>query len=740
MSYTLVIAEKPSVAANIAAALGVKEKQDGYMEGAGYLISWCVGHLIGLAEAAAYGEQYKKWSYDSLPILPQEWKYTVAKDKGKQFKILKELMHRADVSEVVNACDAGREGELIFRFVYEMAGCKKPMRRLWISSMESEAIRRGFESLKDGREYDALFASALCRAKADWLIGINATRLFSVLYHHTLNVGRVQTPTLKMLVDRDAAITRFKREKYYHVRLTIGGAEAVSEKISDTEKAKVLKTACETSQAVCVSVVKEKKAITPPKLFDLTSLQREANRLFGYTAKQTLDLAQALYEKRLLTYPRTDSVFLTDDMGDTAAQIAALLCSKLPFMAGAEFNPGVSRLLDSKKVSDHHAIIPTMELAKADLSALPESERNILTLAGARLLFAAAEPHIYEAVTAVFSCAGTEFTAKGKTVLAAGWKELERRYRATLKAKPDADEDEAAGFALEVPDFAEGQQFDNPAATVTEHDTTPPKQHTEATLLSAMERAGNEETDPKYRAPAKSQDFVGKGGATEQNEYPALDGCSEAEFATTQRRGLGTPATRAAIIEKLIKGGFIQRKGKQLLPTKDGNNLICVLPETLTSPQLTAEWENKLTQIAKGTAAPEDFMRGIEDMARELVKTYPFLSDKDKGLFKEEKQAIGKCPRCGGDVYEGKKNYYCSNKDCAFVMWKNDRFFEERKITFTPKIAAELLKSGKAKVKKLYSPKTGKTYDGTIVLADTGGKYVNYRISVQRDREVTQQA
>ena len=705
MSYTLVIAEKPSVAANIAAALGVKEKQDGYMEGAGYLISWCVGHLIGLAEAAAYGEQYKKWSYDSLPILPQVWKYTVAKDKGKQFKILKELMYRADVSEVVNACDAGREGELIFRFVYEMAGCKKPMRRLWISSMESEAIRRGFESLKDGREYDALFASALCRAKADWLIGINATRLFSVLYHHTLNVGRVQTPTLKMLVDRDAAITRFKREKYYHVRLAIGGAEAVSERISDTEKAKILKTACETSQAVCVSVVKEKKAIAPPKLFDLTSLQREANRLFGYTAKQTLDLAQALYEKRLLTYPRTDSVFLTDDMGDTAAQIAALLCSKLPFMAGAEFTPDVSRMLDSKKVSDHHAIIPTMELAKADLAALPESERNILTLAGVRLLFAAAEPHIYEAVTAVFSCAGTEFTVKGKTVLAAGWKELEKRYRATLKAKPDADEDEAAGLALEVPDFAEGQQFDNPAVAVTEHDTTPPKQHTEATLLSTMERAGNEETDPD-----------------------------------AERKGLGTPATRAAIIEKLIKGGFIQRKGKQLLPTKDGNNLICVLPETLTSPQLTAEWENKLTQIAKGTAAPEDFMRGIEDMARELVKTYPFLSDKDKGLFKEEKQAIGKCPRCGGDVYEGKKNYYCSNKDCAFVMWKNDRFFEDRKITFTPKIAAELLKNGKAKVKKLYSPKTGKTYDGTIVLADTGGKYVNYRIAVSRDREVTQQA
>ncbi len=704
MSYTLVIAEKPSVAANIAAALGVKNRKDGYIEDAGYLISWCVGHLIGLADAAAYGEQYKKWDYDSLPILPQEWKYTVAKDKEKQFKILKELMHRADVSEVVNACDAGREGELIFRFVYEVAGCKKPMRRLWISSMENEAIRRGFDALKDGQDYDALFASALCRAKADWLIGINATRLFSCLYHHTLNVGRIQTPTLKMLVDRDAEITRFKKEKYYHVRLAVGGAEAASVKISDAEKAQTLKAACEASQAVCTSVIKEKKTIAPPKLFDLMSLQREANRLFGYTAKQTLDLAQALYEKRLLTYPRTDSVYLTDDMGDTAAQTAALLCGKLPFMAGIEFTPGVSRLLDSKKVSDHHAIIPTMELAKADLAALPESERNILTLAGARLLFAAAEPHIYEAVTAVFSCADTEFTVKGKTVLADGWKGLEHRYRATLKTKPD-DEDEAAGLALDVPEFTRGQTFDNPAAAVTEHDTTPPKPHTEATLLSAMERAGNEDTDPD-----------------------------------AERRGLGTPATRAAIIEKLIKGGFVERKGKQLIPTQNGNKLICVLPETLISPQLTAEWENRLTQIAKGTAAPEDFMHGIEAMTQELVKTYPFLSDTNKELFKEEKRVIGKCPRCGSDVYEGRKNYSCSNRDCAFIMWKNDRFFEERKTAFTPKITAELLKSGKAKVKKLYSPKTGKTYDGTVLLADTGGKYVNYRVAVQRDREVTQQA
>ena len=695
----LVICEKPSVGAAVAAALGVTGRKDGYIEGNGYLISWCIGHLVQLSDAAAYGEQYKKWSYDSLPILPQEWKYTVAADKGKQFKILKDLMHRADVSEVVNACDAGREGELIFRFVYEVAGCKKPFTRLWISSMENEAISSGFDNLKDGREYDALYHSALCRAKADWLIGINATRLFSCLYGKTLNVGRVQTPTLKMLVDRDAAITGFQKETYYHVRLMLPGAEAASTKICAADEASRLKAACEASAAVCTSLVKEKKTIAPPKLFDLTSLQREANRIYGYTAKQTLDLAQTLYEKKLLTYPRTDSAFLTDDMGGTAQSIIALLCGKLPFMAGVSFTPEVSRVLNSKKVSDHHAIIPTMELSKADLAALPESERNILTLAGARLLMATAEPHSFEAVMAVFSCADHEFTAKGKAIIAAGWKEIERLYRATLKKKPDSDDENE--LVLDVPDFTEGQTFENPAAKVTEHETTPPKPHNEASLLSAMERAGNEDTDPD-----------------------------------AERRGLGTPATRAAVIEKLVGGGFVERKGKQLLPTKNGTNLVCVLPDSLTSPQLTAAWENNLTQIAKGNADPDEFLSGIEAMARELVKAYPFLSDTDKERFKEEKPVIGKCPRCGENVYEGRKNYYCSNKECSFAMWKNDRFFEERKTAFTPKIAATLLKSGKAKIKKLYSPKTGKTYEGTVLLADTGGKYVNYKVTISKGKEL----
>ena len=586
---------------------------------------------------------------------------------------------------------------MIFRFVYDVAKCNKPMRRLWISSMEDSAIKAGFADLGDGRDYDALYASALCRAKADWIIGINATRLFSCLYHKTLNVGRVQTPTLKMLVDRGEAISHFKKEKYYHVRLDLSGAEAASERISDKPGADTLKAACEAETAVCVSLTKEKKTAAPPKLFDLTSLQREANKIYGYTAKQTLDLAQTLYEKRLLTYPRTDSAFLTDDMGETAAKTVTMLSGKLPFMEGAEFTPDVSQTLDSSKVSDHHAIIPTMELAKTDLSTLPESERNILTLAGARLLFAAAEPHIFEAVTAVFSCAGTEFTARGKTVLAGGWKDLERRYRATLKGKPDPEDMEEENT---LPELSEGQTFESPTAKVTEHFTTPPKPHNEATLLSAMERAGNGDTNPD-----------------------------------AERRGLGTPATRAAVIEKLVKSGFAERKGKQLIPTQNGAALVSVLPDMLTSPQLTAEWENNLTQIAKGAADAGDFMQRIEAMMRELVKENT-AADKSKAVFTggEEKPSVGKCPRCGSPVHEGKKNFYCSNRDCAFTMWKNDRFFEERKTAFTAKIAAALLKSGKANVKGLYSPKTGKTYDGTVVLADTGGKYVNYKIELPKKK------
>ena len=689
----LIIAEKPSVAQTIAAALGVKEKKDGYIEGGGCLISWCVGHLVQLAEAAAYGEQYKKWSFESLPILPEEWQYAVDPDKGKQFKTLKELMHRADVSEVVNACDAGREGELIFRFVYEAAGCKKPMRRLWISSMEDGAIKAGFASLKDGQEYDALFASALCRAKADWLIGINATRLFSCLYGKTLNVGRVQTPTLKMLTDRDAAISHFQKEKYYHVRLDLSGAEAASGRISDKAEADALKGACEAETAVCVSLTREKKTAAPPKLFDLTSLQREANRVYGFTAKQTLDYVQSLYEKRFLTYPRTDSNYLTEDMAQTATDLVAALLPVLPFMQGAELTPEIGRVINSAKVSDHHAIIPTAAFAGNGFDGLPESEKKLMSLVCCKLLCAVAAPQEYETVTAVFDCGGKPFTAKGKTILTAGWKDIDARFRATLKAKPDEDSAEDAA----LPELAEGQIFETVTVSVSEHYTTPPKPYTEDSLLSAMENAGKEDMPED-----------------------------------AERQGLGTPATRAAMIEKLLSAGFVERKGKSLVPTKDGINLAVILPDMLKSPLLTAEWETRLTEIAKGSDDPQSFMQGIEDMTRELVKRYSHITEDGKKLFAPEKEAVGICPRCKSPVYEGKKNFYCSDRSCRFVMWKNDKFFESRRTVFSKKIAAALLKDGKAKVKGLYSERTGKTYDGTVLLCDTGEKYVNYRIEQRK--------
>ena len=583
--------------------------------------------------------------------------------------------------------DAGREGELIFRLVYQMAGCTKPVKRLWISSMEDVAIRDGFANLRPDSDYDALYQSALCRAKADWLVGINATRLFSVLYHKTLTVGRVQTPTLKMLVDRDAKILRFQKEKYYTVGIQSGSLKADSGRIADAETANSLKEKCTGANAVCTSIRREKKAEQPPKLYDLTTLQREANRLFGFTAKQTLNYAQQLYEKKLLTYPRTDSQYLTEDMGQTVQHLVSDLLGLLPFAQGLALTPDVDRVLNSKKVSDHHAIIPTAEFTKQGFTGLAESECKLMNLVCSKLLCAVAAPHEYETVTAVFSCAGNEFTAKGKTVLVPGWKEIDQRFRSTLKA--DREETEILNT---LPELAKGQSF-SVMADVSEHFTSPPKAHTEDTLLSAMERAGAEDMPEN-----------------------------------AERKGLGTPATRAAILEKLVQMGFVQRKGKQLVPTKDGINLAVVLPESLTSPVLTAEWENRLTEIAKGNADADEFMAEIEAQVRQLVKTYSCISADKQNLFQSERVIIGKCPRCSENVYEGKKNFYCGNRSCQFVMWKNDRFFEQRKKAFTPKIAAALLKNGKAKVKGLYSEKTGKTYDATVLLADTGGKYVNYRV------------
>ena len=684
----LVIAEKPSVARSIAAVIGATDRQEGYLQGNGYLVSWCIGHLVSFADAGMYDERFRKWRYEDLPIIPESWRLTVPPDKRERFDTLRTLLRSEEVSEVINACDAGREGELIFRTVYHLAGCTKPMKRLWISSMEDSAIREGFAHLKPGRDYDPLHQSALCRAKADWLIGINATRLFSVLYHKTLTVGHVQTPTLKMLADRDAKITGFQKEKYHIVHIARGGMKAVSDRFPDPAEAESVKTACGGAQAVCASVVRERKTEQPPKLYDLTTLQREANRLFGFTAKQTLDYAQTLYEKRLLTYPRTDSRFLSDDMEQTAAGIVAGIVPILPFMEGAAFSAEIRCVLNSAKVSDHHAIIPTAEFVKQGFSGLADSEKKLLSLVCCKLLCAVAPAHEYEAVTATFTCAGHEFTAKGKTILTAGWKDIDRRFRASLKTDADEDSEDAA----ELPAITEGQFFEDVAASVTEHYPSPPKPYTEDTLLSAMERAGAEDMPDD-----------------------------------AERKGLGTPATRASILEKLVQMGFVQRKGKQLLPTKDGINLAAVLPEALTSPALTAEWESRLTEIAKGEADADEFMAGIEAQARDLVTAYSCISEDKQKLFQTERVSVGTCPRCGETVYEGKKNYYCGNRACQFVMWKNDRFFEERKKAFTPKIAAALLKHGKVKIKGLFSPKTGKTYDGTVLLADTGGKYVNFR-------------
>lgn len=685
----LVICEKPSVAKSIASTLGVTSRADGFYEGNGYLVSWCIGHLVGLADAAAYDEKFKKWRYGDLPILPEPFQYEVAPDKAAQFHILKKLMERSDVTELVNGCDAGREGELIFRLVYDMAGCKKPFSRLWISSMEDSAIREGFANLRPGSEYENLYQSALCRQKADWLIGINATRLFSVLYHRTLNVGRVQTPTLAMLVERDAKITLFQKEKYHHVRLTVGNAEAVSEKITAQEDAEKLKTKCSGAAAVCVSVTREEKTEKPPKLYDLTTLQREANRIYGYTAKQTLEYAQSLYEKKLLTYPRTDSCYLTSDMAETAAVVAHLAAKQPPFDTCSDFFPDVLTLISDKDVSDHHAIIPTMELEKVDIAALPVGERGLFLMVCCKLLCATANPYVYEAVTATFDCGGHIFTAHGRRVLDLGWREIDRLFHASLKEKPEGSgADEAPALEL-----IEGQTFENVPVSVTEHFTVPPKAFTEDTLLAAMESAGKEDMPED-----------------------------------AERKGLGTPATRASIIEKLVSGSFVERKGKSMIPTKDGINLITVLPEVLTSPMLTAEWEQKLNEIAKGNADANGFMDDIEGMAAELVKTYSHISEEGQKLFAPGKEVIGVCPRCGKPVYEGKKNFPCSDRSCGFVLWKNDRFWTSRRKELTKKMTVDLLKKGRTSVKGMWSEKKGNAYDAVVVLNDTGGKFINFKL------------
>lgn len=672
----LVISEKPSVAQSIAVVIGAKQRGDGYLEGSGYLISWCLGHLAELASADAYDEKYAKWRREDLPILPENWRFTVSGDKQKQFDILRALMCREDVDEVINACDAGREGELIFRTVYDMAGCSKPMKRLWISSMEDEAIRQGFADLKPGQDYDGLHQSALCRSKADWLVGINATRLFSVLYHRTLNVGRVMSPTLALIVQREAEISAFQPEPFYTVNLDCGGFTATGGKLKQKPEAEAIAAACKGKSAIVKTMERKEKFEKAPALYDLTTLQRDANRLLGYTAQQTLDYLQSLYEKKLCTYPRTDSRFLTNDMEGTVPALVSVAATFCGVDVPEKINAG--QVCDSAKVSDHHAVVPTSGAGKADSSTLPAGEREILRLVSRQLLCAVGSPHQYAETAVTLDCGGCNFTSKGKTVLVPGWK----TYLQEQADKP-------------LPELTEGQSVPVASVSVKEGKTSPPKHYTEDTLLSAMETAG------------------------------AKDMPEDAE-----RKGLGTPATRAAILEKLVTTGFVERKKAKktvnLIPTQIGVSLVTVLPEQLQSPLLTAEWENRLKRVERGELEPDAFMNGISSMLRELIKTYTPIKGAEV-LFPSGREAVGKCPRCGGSVTESQKGFFCENDSCRFGLWKDNRFFAAKKKALTKAVAAALLKDGRVRLTGCYSEKTGKTYDATVILEDTG-EHVNFRL------------
>lgn len=698
----LVLAEKPSVSQAIAAALGVKGKKDGYIEGNGYIISWCVGHLVELANADNYEARYSRWAREDLPILPAPWKFTVSPGTKKQFGIIKSLMGRADVTELVEATDAGREGELIFRLVYREAGCRKPFKRLWISSMEDSAIRKGFENLAPGETYDALYEAALCRAKADWLVGINATRLFTTLYQgKTLNVGRVMTPTLALLTDREQAITGFQKEKFYTVDLDCGGFCISSGRFKSRTDAEKLRKLCVGKAATVKLAERQEKTEKPPKLYDLTTLQREANRIYGYTAQQTLDYIQLLYEKKLATYPRTDSRYLTEDMAERLPALCRLVAAAFPFASGFDGRVEAAQVVCNAKVSDHHAIIPTKEAAKANLEELPTGERNILSLIAARLLCAVCpEKHIYADTAVVCTCAGVEFMAKGHTETAAGWKGLEKAFQAALKNRPEEEKAQPL-----LPEFSEGQVVAVKEAVLHEGTTSPPPRYTEDSLLSAMENAGAEEF---------------------------------AQIEDAERRGLGTPATRAGVIEKLVKGGFVERKKKLLVPTERGMELIKVLPDSVKSASLTAEWEAALKEVERGECSPEDFMEGITGMVRSLVESYGDAPITGNALSASGREAVGKCPRCGKPVYEGRKSFFCSAyKDavpCGFALWKENPYFKSKRKELTKKVAAALLKNGKVKMTGLYSEKKGIMYDATIVMEDTGGKYVNFRLEFDKKK------
>jgi DNA topoisomerase-3 len=679
--YRLVIAEKPSVAQSIAKVLGSMARKEGYMEGSGWLVSWCVGHLAGLAEPGVYNPAYDKWRKEDLPIVPENWHFTIGKDKRKQFDALRTLMRREDVCEVVNACDAGREGELIFRTVYHLAGCDKPVKRLWISSMEDSAVREGFENLRPGSEYDGLHQAALCRLKADWVVGINATRLFSVLYGRTLNVGRVMSPTLAMIVQREAEIAAFEPQPFYTVELSCGGMVLSGERFLGKQYTLAVADFCADKPVTIQTVERREKSEKAPALYDLTTLQREANRVLGYTAQQTLDYLQNLYEKKLCTYPRTDSRYLTDDMEKVVpdlVRIASTICG-----VKAAGTISAAQVCSSKKVSDHYAIVPALSAAGASLDALPKGEHEILCLVSLSLLRAVCPPCRYAETTVTAECGGHPFTAKGKMVLDMGWRSCaDRPQNAAL---PDG--------------LTEGQTLAVDDIQIKTGTTTPPKHYTEDSILASMESAG---------ARDMPEDM--------------------------ERRGIGTPATRAGILEKLIASGLVERKKAKkitsLISTQAGASLVTVLPEVLQSPLLTADWERRLGEVERGELSPEDFMAGIADLVRNLVDTYQPVPGAEV-LFPTDKEAVGLCPRCGGAVTENGKGFFCENRDCGFALWKNSRFFAAKKKKLTREIAAALLNGGRVKLTGCASEKTGKTYDAVVTLEDDGVKTA-YRLEFGR--------
>ena len=670
----LVLAEKPSVAMSLSKVIGANQRGDGYMEGNGYIVSWCVGHLVELSQPEAYDEKYAKWRYDDLPILPEYWQYQVSTSTKKQFGILKKLMLRKDVESLICATDAGREGELIFRLVYHQCGCKKPVERLWISSMEDSAIREGFQKLRPGTEYDALYEAALCRERADWIVGINATRLFSCLYGQTLNVGRVMTPTLAMVVMRDAAIRAFKPEPFYSAELKFRDFQAGGERMKEKAEAeKLVAECCQAGSAIITKVEQKEKSEKPPALFDLTSLQREANRQLGFTAQQTLDYTQALYEKKLVTYPRTDSRYLTDDMAPLVPELVSVIQQSFQIQADVPAPVNAAQVINSKKVTDHHAIIPTKTAASYDISSLPSGEQAILTMLAVRLICAVGTPCLYAETVVEAECAGQKFRTKGKTATDIGW----RRYA----GKPSEEAEKNAG-ASELPELSEGMTLELARVDLKEGKTSPPKRFTEDLLLSAMESASSD-------------------------EFPA----------GVERKGIGTPATRAAIIEKLVQKGFIERRGdkktKYLCSTDKGNALVTVVPEQIQSPSMTADWEEKLLKIEHGEYDGDAFMGEISSMVSGLVKTYEAVKGADV-LMQPERKVIGSCPACGSDVCETAKGWFCRDKNCKFALWKENRFFQTLGKQMTEELAKQLVNQGKARLIHCYSRKSNRYYDTTV--------------------------